>query len=76
MWGNILRLDCGYEYMKYGISIPNVGKLNPKLVVEYATTAEEAGWDGVFVSDCFSEGGYSDPFVILGGIATQTKQSN
>ena len=60
--------------MKYGIWIVNNGKLDPKQVIESAVKAEEAGWDGVFVSDCFSEGGgYSDPMILLAGIATRTK---
>ena len=59
--------------MKYGISIINRSKLDPKLVVEYAVAAEKGGWDGVFLSDAFSEGGYSDPWIILAGIATQTE---
>ena len=58
--------------MKYGIWIRNLGKLAPNLVVEYAVEAEEAGWDGVFLSDVFGEGGFSDPWIILAGIATQT----
>ena len=59
--------------MKFGISIPNRGKLDPRLIIEYAVAAEEAGWDGVFLSDVFSEGGYSDLWIILAGIATQTE---
>ncbi len=59
--------------MKYGIWIPNVGGLDPRLIIKYAVTAEEAGWDGVFVSDVFSDGGYTDPWIILAGIATLTK---
>ncbi len=60
--------------MKYGIWIRNLGKLAPKLIVEYAVAAEEAGWDGIFLSDVFSEGGFSDPWIILAGIATQTER--
>ncbi|MCE7734725.1 MAG: LLM class flavin-dependent oxidoreductase [Candidatus Heimdallarchaeota archaeon] len=60
--------------MKYGIWIPNTGSLDPKLAVEYAVAAEEAGWDGVFVSDVFSEGGFTDPWILLAGIATQTNK--
>ncbi len=59
--------------MKYGIWIPNQGKLDPRLVVDYAVAAEEAGWDGVFLSDVFSDGGWSDPWILLAGIATQTE---
>ena len=60
--------------MKYGIWIRNLGKLAPKLAVEYSVEAEKAGWDGVFLSDVFSEGGFSDPWTILAGIATQTEK--
>ena len=59
--------------MKYGIGIVNSNKLDPKLVIEYAITADESGWDGVFLSDCFSEGPYTDPWILLAGIATRTK---
>lgn len=59
--------------MKYGIWIPNVGGLDPRLIIKYAVTAEEAGWDGVFLSDVFSDGGFTDPWILLAGIATQTK---
>lgn len=44
---------------------------NAAELVELGVLAEEAGWDGVFVSD--SLGGYPDPFVVLAGVAARTE---
>lgn len=57
--------------MKHGLWLNN-GSLAPEQVVEYGVAAEDAGWDGVFVSDSFAERGYADPFVLLAGIASRT----
>jgi hypothetical protein len=42
-------------------------------VVEFAVAAEEAGWDGVFVSDSITDG-TTDPWVTLGAIAARTER--
>lgn len=42
-------------------------------VVDFAVAAEEAGWDGVFVSDSITDG-CTDPWVTLGAIAARTEQ--
>lgn len=58
------------------MSIPNFGDYsNPAVVVDLATTAEEAGWDGFFVWDhiVVSDGmPVADPWVMLGAIARST----
>lgn len=40
-------------------------------LIDLGVLAEDAGWDGVFVSD--SLGGYPDPFVTLAGVAARTE---
>lgn len=47
---------------------PNAG--DAAELIELGVLAEEAGWDGVCVSD--SLGGYPDPFVTLAGVAART----
>jgi alkanesulfonate monooxygenase SsuD/methylene tetrahydromethanopterin reductase-like flavin-dependent oxidoreductase (luciferase family) len=42
-------------------------------VVEFAVAAEQAGWDGVFVSDSITDG-TTDPWVTLGAIAARTER--
>jgi Luciferase-like monooxygenase len=42
-------------------------------VVDFAVAAEEAGWDGVFVSDSITDG-TTDPWVTLGAIAARTQR--
>lgn len=41
-------------------------------LVELGVLAEDAGWDGVFVSDSLA--GYPDPFVVLAGVAARTER--
>lgn len=58
--------------MKHGVwamNYPVVRDMNE--VVEFAVAAEEAGWDGVFISDSISDGS-TDPWVTLGAIAART----
>jgi len=60
--------------MKHGVwamNYPAVRTMSE--VVEFAVAAEEAGWDGVFVSDSITDG-TTDPWVTLGAIATRTEQ--
>jgi alkanesulfonate monooxygenase SsuD/methylene tetrahydromethanopterin reductase-like flavin-dependent oxidoreductase (luciferase family) len=65
--------------MFYGIYTPNFGaETTPRLLVDLAAEAEEAGWDGFFLWDHIV---YSrsqklplyDPWVILAGIAMRTE---
>ncbi len=47
----------------------------PSNMVEYAVSAEEAGWDGVFMADAFGNEPHEmfiDPYTTLSGIATRT----
>lgn len=43
-------------------------------LVDWAIEAEEAGWDGVFVSDSLPFVEFPDPWVVLAGIATRTEE--
>jgi alkanesulfonate monooxygenase SsuD/methylene tetrahydromethanopterin reductase-like flavin-dependent oxidoreductase (luciferase family) len=63
--------------MQFGLSIPNVG--DPARLVEMATTAEAAGWDGFFLWDhLVLEPGANlvlvDPWVVLGAVAARTSR--
>ena len=62
--------------MKCGISIANFGvSSKPQDYAKLAKTVEEAGWDGVFVSDSFNPFDfYSDPWTVLASISSQTDQ--
>lgn len=45
----------------------------PEILVEYAVVAEDAGWDGVFLSDGLTPQFKSiDPWITFAGIATET----
>jgi alkanesulfonate monooxygenase SsuD/methylene tetrahydromethanopterin reductase-like flavin-dependent oxidoreductase (luciferase family) len=59
--------------MKYGVRL---GTRTPREIDEavgLAVAAEEAGWDGVFVSDSIMFG-FSDPWSVLGAIAARTER--
>lgn len=56
--------------MNHGVWLQNGAALSVKEVVDFAVEAEQAGWDGVFVSD--EPSGYSDPWTVLGAIAAKT----
>jgi hypothetical protein len=67
--------------MKYGIHFHSYGIYsNPQLMAELAHDADEAGWDGVFVSDHVTvrtaEGPQpvADPWIALAAIAAATKR--
>ncbi|HLZ10671.1 MAG TPA: LLM class flavin-dependent oxidoreductase, partial [Chloroflexota bacterium] len=67
--------------MKYGIHFHSYGVYNnPQLMAELAHSADEAGWDGVFVSDHVTvrtaEGPQpvADPWIALAAIAMATKR--
>ncbi|WP_435364669.1 LLM class flavin-dependent oxidoreductase [Haloarchaeobius sp. DYHT-AS-18] len=63
---------------KHGLYLQNchvyLGDLaTPTNMLEYAVTAEEAGWDGVFMADgLYPEFPSIDPWTTLSGIATRT----
>lgn len=59
--------------MRYGVSIPPF--TDAATVLRWATQAEEAGWDGVFVWDHVQWDGRVeplDPWVVLGAMAART----
>ena len=55
----------------YAMNFPVVRTMSE--IVEFAVVAEEAGWDGVFVSDSITDG-TADPWVTLGAIAARTER--
>lgn len=57
----------------HGLWLRNTAQVKVTDLVEYAVAAEEAGWDGVFLSDSITWG-YTEPWTILAGIATRTDQ--
>ena len=61
--------------MKHGVNLPNMA--DPAALVDLAVTAEEAGWDGVFLWDHVTymdvvELPVVDPWVVLGAMAQAT----
>lgn len=60
--------------MKHGVWVMNYPVVrNMREILEFAVAAEEAGWDGVFVSDSPTDG-CTDPWVTLGAIAARTER--
>lgn len=65
---------------QHGLYLQNreeyIGDLaTPEILVEYAVAAEEAGWDGVFLSDGLTPDFKSvDPLITLAGIAARTSE--
>jgi alkanesulfonate monooxygenase SsuD/methylene tetrahydromethanopterin reductase-like flavin-dependent oxidoreductase (luciferase family) len=59
--------------IKHGLWLQNGIDFSVQEIVECAVEAEEAGWDGIFVSDAPSWG-YSDPWTVLAAIAARTKR--
>jgi alkanesulfonate monooxygenase SsuD/methylene tetrahydromethanopterin reductase-like flavin-dependent oxidoreductase (luciferase family) len=64
--------------MNYGIAIPNAG-VDPRLLIEFAEMAEEAGWDGVFLEDYIVWQGHQatptyDPWALLAAMAVRTRR--
>lgn len=57
----------------YGLWLRNTAKVEVSRLVEYAVAAEQAGWDGVFLSDSITWE-YTEPWTILAGIATRTEE--
>lgn len=66
--------------MKYGMSLPNFGSFGEiDLLIELATDAEAAGWDGFFLWDhlmVFKDHhtNFVDPYIALTAIACNTKK--
>lgn len=63
--------------MRYGISLPNYDLYSdPRILVDLAREAEDAGWDGVFIWDAFGGGkeAAADPWIALGAIAQVTSR--
>lgn len=56
---------------EYGIWLKNATAVEVTDLVEYAVAAEDAGWDGVFLSDSITWG-FTDPWTCLAGIAART----
>jgi alkanesulfonate monooxygenase SsuD/methylene tetrahydromethanopterin reductase-like flavin-dependent oxidoreductase (luciferase family) len=59
--------------VQYGVWLKNRGAVDVQEVLECAVAAEDAGWDGVFLSDSLTVD-YTDPWTRLSGIATRTDQ--
>jgi len=57
--------------VEYGIWLKNTAPVEVIDLVEYAVAAEDAGWDGVFLSDSITWG-FTDPWTCLSGIAART----
>src|SRR2546426_299570 len=70
--------------MRYGLSLPTGGECaNPQFLLELAVSAEEVGWEGIFLEDyiCYTNDAYLvaspltvDPWVALAALALQTKR--
>lgn len=60
------------QQAKHGVWLKNGAVLTIEQVIEHAVAADEAGWDGVFVSDSIWEG-WSDPWTVLAAIAARTE---
>lgn len=71
------RIRMG-DQLKHGLYLQNGPAyleelLKPSYAVEYATAAENAGWDGVFMADAFGEEeSFFDPVVTHSAIAEAT----
>jgi alkanesulfonate monooxygenase SsuD/methylene tetrahydromethanopterin reductase-like flavin-dependent oxidoreductase (luciferase family) len=66
------------DAVRWGLSISLSGELDePGVIAEVAATAEEAGWDGVFVWDHLWNRTlvpFADPFVTLAAVAVATER--
>lgn len=65
--------------MKYGLDIPNIGTFSDaRVVADLAQTAEEAGWDGVFLWDTIhyqaDDKPVADAWITLAAVAMKTKR--
>ena len=64
--------------MMFGLFLPPFGPFgDPKLLIELATSAERAGWDGIFLWDHLVhrvDGPYVDAWIALAAIAARTER--
>lgn len=66
--------------MRHAVFVPPFGQLaDPRVMVELAQSAEEAGWDGLFVWDHIRRppadpAEVADPWVVLSAMATVTRR--
>ena len=62
--------------MKYGIDAPHAGEyFHPTALAELAFEAEQAGWDGFFISDSIGDNILiADPWIALSAIAMRTRR--
>ncbi len=62
--------------MHYGIEVVPFGQFgDPKVVIQFARAAEEAGWEGIWVWDhILFPYGAGDPWVILSAVAASTER--
>ncbi len=64
--------------LRYGLYVPNFGKISALSYVDLACEAEKAGWDGFFLWDHIVEWNMHvqlfDSFTILAAIAVRTKR--
>jgi alkanesulfonate monooxygenase SsuD/methylene tetrahydromethanopterin reductase-like flavin-dependent oxidoreductase (luciferase family) len=63
--------------MYYGLNLPN-GGTDPRTLGEFASLAEKAGWDGIFLEDYIVWQGHQDiptydPWVMLAAMALRTE---
>lgn len=58
--------------MNHGIWLLATEDIDTATLVELGVEAEDAGWDGIFVSDQLDSDLYPDPWTVLGGIAART----
>ncbi len=65
------------ESLRYAVGVPNVGQFGePRLLVDLAVAAEEAGWDAFFVWDhlLYADPRWhvADPTVVISAVAART----
>ena len=60
--------------MRHGLWVKNDDGAGVERVVDLAVAAEDAGWDGVFVSDSLPFEQYPDPWVLLAAVAARTDE--
>jgi alkanesulfonate monooxygenase SsuD/methylene tetrahydromethanopterin reductase-like flavin-dependent oxidoreductase (luciferase family) len=66
--------------MRYGLVLPNFGHYSDvRLLADLAHEAEEAGWDGFFLTDTIQMIGYEespicDPWIALAAVAVRTER--
>ena len=62
--------------MHYGIEVVPFGQFgDPKVIMQFACAAEEAGWEGIWVWDhILFPYGVGDPWVILSAVAASTEK--